>query len=68
MHGTTIKKKRCICFLNIVAPSSRLEVVDENIVLLSNQIQWTLESGTQSVPRGGSTSNLFDFQFVRLPI
>jgi hypothetical protein len=24
-------------------------------------IQWTLESRTQSVPRGGSTFNLFDF-------
>jgi hypothetical protein len=25
-------------------------------------IQWTLESRTQSVPRGGSTFNLFDFR------
>jgi hypothetical protein len=28
---------------------------------LSN-VQWTLESRTQSVPRGGSTFNLFDFR------
>jgi hypothetical protein len=25
-------------------------------------VQWTLESRTQSVPRGGSTFNLFDFR------
>jgi hypothetical protein len=30
------------------------------------QIQWTLESRTQSVPQGGSTFNLFDFR-VKFP-
>jgi hypothetical protein len=30
--------------------------------LLMIYIQWTLESRTQSVPRGGSTFNLFDFR------
>jgi hypothetical protein len=29
---------------------------------MTKLIQWTLESRTQSVPRGGSTFNLFDFR------
>ena len=33
---------------------------------VTSNIEWTLESLTQSVPRGGSTFNLFDFR-VKFP-
>jgi hypothetical protein len=41
-------------------------VVLTAIVLIALNIQWTLESRTQSVPRGGSTFNFFDFR-VKFP-
>jgi hypothetical protein len=34
----------------------------EGTNFITTQIQWTLESRTQTVPRGGSTFSLFDFR------
>ena len=45
---------------------SRGKNVVQNHNIKTRDVQWTLEIRTQSVPRGGSTFNLFDFR-VKFP-
>jgi hypothetical protein len=47
----------------LVTERELVQEFPESYTSLQNKlIQWTLESRTQSVPRGGSTFNLFDFR------
>jgi hypothetical protein len=40
----------------------RLDTSDWELFIAAYEVQWTLESRTHSVPRGGSTFSLFGFR------